>query len=435
MSKKKLLAAWLAFVSLSPCQARESLSLSTDKGAYALGDTLRYELRLTSDEAVRSKVAYVELLAPEGGVVKRIVRKMEGDRCSGTIVMEAANYSGLYELRAYTRYMLSQDKDGYSSKVLPVYEWKDGKKRVKRRVNRWEKGKEWNLYQPQFHPRFPVTPEQGITVRGMLYDAAGKWESKAIPVTMTANDFSMTARTDERGCFEFDLGDKDGDFEASFVYPKEGEGAPVIVLDAVFSPEPRKYTKAERRLLDDYVPISHDHYYNELNPGRLLCAKQLMSDLFDATGASVFSFNKTSLTWEALFYAMASEWTLSTEPSRYVRARKPWGQLDMLADTMEVFDEGGKMDLGDFEYLYLCTDSAVCARFNYRDYSPRSMPLNRTQLGGGMRMLFLGNGANSTGEPSAVIFFIPYPKGTPLAERWKNTQPNVRHAVLHGYSE
>ena len=82
-----------------------------------------------------SKVLYVELLSPNGVVLKQLKLKVENGRASGSIPLvdvsteEAralrgvmALPSGFYEVRAYTRTMLNFDDAGVFSRVFPVYE-------------------------------------------------------------------------------------------------------------------------------------------------------------------------------------------------------------------------------------------------------------------------------------------------------------------------
>lgn len=89
-----------------PVSGEETLQVRLGKDECALGDTLSYSLALTSNEPVSSRIVYVEWLTPEGFLVDRQVRRLENGKVEGSVPVLAKNYSGLYEFRAYTRYML-----------------------------------------------------------------------------------------------------------------------------------------------------------------------------------------------------------------------------------------------------------------------------------------------------------------------------------------
>ncbi len=133
-------------------QIQEKVYVQTDNNCYFIGDTLWYKafvLRADNHTPTNmSKLLYVELLSPDGVVVERqrIVVSGKGVSC-GQFVLPDSLYSGYYELRAYTRWMLNfnvgyreytrDDKhlfynnqmakdffrewDGLYSRVLPIF--------------------------------------------------------------------------------------------------------------------------------------------------------------------------------------------------------------------------------------------------------------------------------------------------------------------------
>lgn len=136
----------------SVSQVQEKVYIHTDNTCYFVGDTLWYKAYVVRADNLHptnlSRILYVELLTPDGLLVERqnIIVAPEGYTC-GQFVLEDSLYSGYYELRAYTRWMLnfnvSQHKfttqeswqffnkqmcadyyrlwDGLYSRVLPVY--------------------------------------------------------------------------------------------------------------------------------------------------------------------------------------------------------------------------------------------------------------------------------------------------------------------------
>lgn len=119
------------------CQ-QEKVYLHFDNTAYFQGDVIwfaAYVVNSSTQTPAQSKVLYVELLSPNGVVLKQLKLKVENGRAHGSLPLvdvsteEAralrgvtALPSGFYEVRAYTRTMLNFDDAGVFSRVFPVYE-------------------------------------------------------------------------------------------------------------------------------------------------------------------------------------------------------------------------------------------------------------------------------------------------------------------------
>lgn len=148
---------------------QEKVYIHTDNTCYFIGDTLWYKAYVVRADDLRftdmSRILYVELLTPDGLVVERqnliVSDKGWGN---GAFILHDSLYSGYYELRAYTRWMLNfnvsvkrhsqndrhsfysnqmaadffRQWDGLYSRVLPVYSKPDalGDFSYKRIVNR-----------------------------------------------------------------------------------------------------------------------------------------------------------------------------------------------------------------------------------------------------------------------------------------------------------
>lgn len=142
----------LALEKSSSTVVQEKAYVHMDNTCYFVGDTLWYKAYVVRADDLRqtdmSRLLYVELLNPDGLVVERqnvvISDKGLGD---GRFVLDDSLYSGYYELRAYTRWMLNfnvtehrygrEDRfsfynnlmardffrkwDGLYSRVFPVY--------------------------------------------------------------------------------------------------------------------------------------------------------------------------------------------------------------------------------------------------------------------------------------------------------------------------
>ena len=96
----------------SQTQVQEKVYIHTDNECYFVGDTLWYKAYVVrADQLVptdMSRILYVELLSPDGLLVERqhIIISANGYTC-GQFVLTDSLYSGYYELRAYTRWMLN----------------------------------------------------------------------------------------------------------------------------------------------------------------------------------------------------------------------------------------------------------------------------------------------------------------------------------------
>ena len=133
-------------------QVQEKVYVHTDNQCYFVGDTLWYKAYVVRADDLHptdmSRLLYVELLSPDGLLVERqtVIVSPTGYTC-GQFTLTDSLYSGYYELRAYTRWMLNfnvrehrytRDEtwwfynkqmaadyyrvwDGLYSRVLPIY--------------------------------------------------------------------------------------------------------------------------------------------------------------------------------------------------------------------------------------------------------------------------------------------------------------------------
>lgn len=125
--KKLLFAMVFAFVALhAVCQTgldrvrkiledapvQEKVYLHLDNNSYYKGDTIWYKSYVVRadnlDYTDMSKLVYVELVSPDGLVVERQQLIASADGLGyGNFALKDSLYSGYYELRAYTRWMLN----------------------------------------------------------------------------------------------------------------------------------------------------------------------------------------------------------------------------------------------------------------------------------------------------------------------------------------
>ncbi len=106
---------------------QEKVYLHFDNTSYYAGDHIWFKCYVVSpgDNQPRSlsKTLYVELLSPGGEVVDKRTLRIENGQCHGEFRLNHVPfYSGFYEVRAYTRYMLNFGDEVIFSRLLPVYD-------------------------------------------------------------------------------------------------------------------------------------------------------------------------------------------------------------------------------------------------------------------------------------------------------------------------
>jgi hypothetical protein len=106
---------------------QEKVYLHFDNSTYYQGDDIWFSCYLVTSGFNRvsqlSKTLYVELLNPGGEVIETQILKVENGRCHGSFKLgKLPFYSGFYEVRAYTKYMLNFGEDVLFSRTFAVYD-------------------------------------------------------------------------------------------------------------------------------------------------------------------------------------------------------------------------------------------------------------------------------------------------------------------------
>lgn len=210
------------------CQ-QEKVYLHFDNTAYFQGDIIwfsAYVVNAATHTPAQSKVVYVELLSPNGVVLKQLKLKVVDGKANGSLPLvdvptdEAralrgvtALPSGFYEVRAYTRTMLNFDDSGVFSRVFPVYETpkKEGDY-TNPTMRRWDNPYDQQRAKADKAKKLNVTfyPEGGSLVLGVASRVAFKaMDENGMGVdvngTMKIDDgqsISIATVHDGMGCFE-----------------------------------------------------------------------------------------------------------------------------------------------------------------------------------------------------------------------------------------
>ena len=152
---------------------QERVYLHFDNTAYYLGETIWFKAFVTShgDDAptVLSRVLYVELMSPEGYVIKTEKYRIDDNgTCHGEIFLDPKYLSGFFEVRAYTRYMLNWGDDAIFCRVFPVYEMVNNGDWEFRNIRDRSQGYFANkVFKKEIVPELRFYPESGHLVNGI----------------------------------------------------------------------------------------------------------------------------------------------------------------------------------------------------------------------------------------------------------------------------
>ena len=229
---------------------QEKVYLHLDNNCYFKGDTIWYKayvVRADNNQYTdMSRILYVELVSPDGMLVERqhIIVSSKGF-CCGNFELKDSLYSGFYELRAYTRWMMNFDvtehpywkKDRimfYSSgmaqdffrqygtihsRVVPVYERPEQKGDYSQR---YFQSRPKEIIQKEEKDRLQVAffPEGGHLIEGtrcrVAFEATNK-KGEQVKVEGTIGDQQIATTHHGRGVFEVQVPEK-GKLQAKFSY-------------------------------------------------------------------------------------------------------------------------------------------------------------------------------------------------------------------------
>ena len=104
---------------------REKVYLHFDNNSYYQGDTIWFKAYVVSAAyhtlSNISKPLYVDFVDELGNTMDRQIIQLNHGEGNGYISLSQTFFTGYYEVRAYTKWMLAFDNPTYFSRVLPVY--------------------------------------------------------------------------------------------------------------------------------------------------------------------------------------------------------------------------------------------------------------------------------------------------------------------------
>lgn len=105
---------------------QETVFLHFDNTAYYLNEIIWWKAYVLRSDNGRlgsmSRVLYVELIDPAGEIVETKKCLIEDGCANGEFMLSKYTRSGLYEVRAYTRYMLNWGNECLFARLLPVFD-------------------------------------------------------------------------------------------------------------------------------------------------------------------------------------------------------------------------------------------------------------------------------------------------------------------------
>ena len=154
---------------------REKVYLHFDNTSYYQGDTIWYKAYVVTAENNKpsniSKPLYVEFIDQLGNVMERqIVKITDGEGC-GQISLSNTFFTGYYEVRAYTKWMLAFDNDPqYFSRTIPVYRKRMNNNEAPRSIASYRMDKSMKQRPKEDLKKLNVRfyPEGGHLVKGIM---------------------------------------------------------------------------------------------------------------------------------------------------------------------------------------------------------------------------------------------------------------------------
>nr|WP_148335608.1 hypothetical protein [Bacteroides neonati] len=154
---------------------QEKVYLHFDNTAYYQGDDIWFQCYVVTSELNRptalSKTLYVELLNPGGEIVAKRILPIRNGRCHSHLPLsQLPFYSGFYEVRAYTKYLLNFGEGNHFSRVLPVFDKpeKEGnysEKNIRKYTYKYPQHREKSKKEKRVNLKF--FPEGGNLIEGV----------------------------------------------------------------------------------------------------------------------------------------------------------------------------------------------------------------------------------------------------------------------------
>jgi hypothetical protein len=102
----------------------ENIYIHFDKPYYAAGDTIYFKTYVTLNElhspTPLSEVVHVDLIDPQNGILRSIRLKLKQGTAYADFELPDSLPAGMYRIRAYTRWMLNENRVSFFNKIIPI---------------------------------------------------------------------------------------------------------------------------------------------------------------------------------------------------------------------------------------------------------------------------------------------------------------------------
>lgn len=152
---------------------REKVHLHFDNSSYYQGDTIwfkAYAVNADDNKFSRiSKPLYVELVDQMGNIMERQIVRLTDGQGEGQISLANTFFTGYYEVRAYTKWMLAFTDEGYFTRTLPIYKRTVGTTNNSRQIAEFRMDGSMKQRPREKQEVLSVSfyPESGTLVRGV----------------------------------------------------------------------------------------------------------------------------------------------------------------------------------------------------------------------------------------------------------------------------
>ena len=203
---------------------KEKVYLHLDNTSYYKDDTLWFSAYVVNSDGntsdAVSKTVYVDLLNPGGEVIDTRVLKVEDGRAHGSFKINCIPfYSGFFEIRAYTKYMMNFGPETAFSRVIPVFD-------APKKAGDWQK-RNIRTYGSGKYQYSRKSPEKGKNMDVRFYPEGGRL-IKGIPVMVAFEATDKSGHPIEAQGYVLS---EDRDTVCSFKTEHEGKGVFKIVPD------------------------------------------------------------------------------------------------------------------------------------------------------------------------------------------------------------
>lgn len=152
---------------------REKVHLHFDNTSYYQGDTIWFKAYIVDADSHQysqiSRPLYVELVDQMGNIMDRQILKIENGQAAGQISLTNTFFTGYYEVRAYTKWMLAFEEAPIFSRTFPIYRKPLASDPNKRSIAEYRMDKTMRKREQQDLDRLTVNfyPEGGRLLKGV----------------------------------------------------------------------------------------------------------------------------------------------------------------------------------------------------------------------------------------------------------------------------